>query len=84
MLSIIAAIIAISMLTMARKRKVLGAWVYLLIALILFTVEEVIGGLKVFGIFDTPYLTHVIPSFILIFLIISLARQININRGWIE
>lgn len=83
MLSIIAAIIAISMLTMARKRKVLGAWVYLLIALLLFTAEEVIGGLKVFGIFDTPYLTHVIPSFILVFLIIALAKQININRGWI-
>ena len=83
-LAIIAGFIAISMLGKAHQVKLFKAWRFMLIALVLFAVEEILGGLKVFGIYSTPHLTHIIPSFILAFLIAALAVQININRGWIE
>ena len=83
-LSIVAGFIAISMFGKARQQKLLRAWRYLLIALMLFAVEEIVGSLKTFGIYSTPHLTHVIPSFILVFLIASLVVQTNVNKGWTE
>ena len=80
-LAIIAGLIAASMFRVSRKTKTLQAWKYLIPALILFAVEEVVGALQTFGVYSTPHLTHVIPSFILIFLIASLIKQIEINRG---
>jgi hypothetical protein len=66
------------------KRKIFRAWRYLLIALVIFAIEEVIGGLKTFGIYSTPYLTHVIPAIILGLLITAVIVQTNVKRGWIE
>jgi len=80
-LSIIAGFIAITMFETTRQRKYLSAWKYLLVALILFAIEELVGTMKIFGIWSTPWLTHVIPSFILVFLIAALLRQIDITRG---
>ena len=60
----------------------MAAWRMLIISLVLFTIEEVLGGLKTFGVYSTPYLTHVIPSFILAFLIGALIKQTNIVKGW--
>ncbi len=80
-LSLIAGVIALSLFEKATQRKYLGAWKPLIIALVLFTAEEVFGALKVFGVWSTPWLTHVLPSFILIFLIAALLKQINITRG---
>ena len=56
----------------------------MIIALLLFAVEEVVGALKTFGIYETPHLTHVLPFFILLFVIAAVLTQINITRGWIE
>lgn len=83
-LSIIAGIIAITMFRSAKQQKNLNSWTYMIIALILFAIEEVIGALKTFGIYETPHLTHVIPFFILLFVIAAVITQINITRGWIE
>ena len=83
-LSVVAGILAVSMFSEARQRKYLSAWNYLIVALILFAAEESAGALKIFGIWSTPWLTHVIPSFILLFLIIALLRQINITKGYSE
>jgi len=80
-LSLIAGFIALSMFKRAGQTRHLSAWRPLAIALALFALEEFFGGLKVFGIWKTAWLTHVIPSFILIFLIAALVRQINITRG---
>lgn len=80
-LSIIAGIIAISMFKQARKRKLLQAWKYLIPALVLFAFEEIFGALRTFGVYSNPWITHVIPSFILAFLIASLVVQIQINKG---
>lgn len=79
--SLIAGFIALSMFEKAGQRKYLGAWKYLLVALLLFALEMIVGALKTFGIWSTPWLTHVIPSFILVFLIAALVKQINITRG---
>ena len=83
-LSIIAGLIALSMFKASRKTKILGAWKFMIISLVLFALEEVVGALKTFGVYKTAYLTHVIPSFILVFLIAALIKQIQINKGWVD
>ena len=80
-LSIVAGLIAISMFHHASKKKYMAAWRPLIIALVLFVVEELIGVLRTFGIWSNPWITHVVPSFILLFLIAALLKQINITRG---
>lgn len=80
-LSIVAGAIAMHMFQLSHRRKYLAAWKPLCIALVLFAFEEIFGALKVFGIWGNAWLTHVIPSFILVFLIAALIKQINITRG---
>ena len=80
-LSILAGIIAISMLRASTKQKLLKAWKMLIVALVLFAVEEILGALKTFGVYSTPHLTHIVQSFILVFLIAALIIQINVNKG---
>ncbi len=82
LLSIASAIIAISLLKVSHNQKNLHAWRALLIALLLFTLEEIFGALRTFGVYSNPWITHVLPSVILALLIIALTMQININRGW--
>jgi len=82
-LAIIAAVISISLFRSAWKVKVLHAWKYLLIALILFAFEEVAGGLKTFGLISSlPFITHIIPTFILGFIIVALILEILVAKGW--
>lgn len=81
-LSIVAGFIALSLFKVSRKNKELNAWKPLIIALVLFAVEEIFAALKTFGVYVTPHLTHVIPGFILGFLIAALIMQIHINRGF--
>lgn len=83
-LAVITGLIAVALFKVSQKHGELGAWKYLIAALVLFSIEEVLGALGVFGVYSTPHLTHVMPSFILIFLIAALSRQISINRGWLE
>jgi len=80
-LSVIAGFIALTLFESATQRKYLAAWKLLIVTLVLFAVEEVFGALKVFGVWSTPWLTHVIPSFVLVFLIAALIKQIDITRG---
>jgi len=83
-LSVVAGIIALSLFKSARENKILRSWRFLIIGLVLFAVEEVIGALKTFGIYETPHLTHIIPFFILLFVIAGVLAQINITKGWLE
>jgi hypothetical protein len=78
-MSVVGGIIAISMFRSARSMKQLRAWKFLIITLVLFAAEEVFGALKSFGIFQTEWITHVIPSFIMIFLITALIIQLNMK-----
>lgn len=82
-LAIFAAFFATTLFKSSKQFAMLGAWRYLIITIVLFAVEELLGTLRSFGVFATPHLTHIVPSFVLIFLIAALQRQISINKGWI-
>lgn len=79
-LSLVAGAIAISLIKISKKRKELNAWLLLIIALIFFAVQVILGALRAFNIFESPYLTHIVPTVILVFLAIALLKQINIQN----
>ena len=81
-LAVVAGVIALSMFVIARRQPLLRGWKFMVWALVLFAAEEIVGALRTFGIYESPYMTHVIPSFVLAILIAGLINQININRGW--
>lgn len=83
-LSIIAGFIAISMFKVSSEHRHLRPWKFLIPSLVLFSVEEVLGALRTFDVWTTPHLTHVVPSFVLVFLIAALINQIQVNRGWVQ
>ena len=80
-LSIVAGIIALSMFKLAREKKLLRAWRYLIWALVLFAIVESVGALRTFGIWSTPWLTHVLVSIILALLIAAIVVQTHITEG---
>ena len=75
-LALVAGGIAISLLKVSGKKKKFHAWIMLIIALIFFAVQEILGALRTFQIYESPYLTHIVPTFILVFLIVALVQQI--------
>ena len=79
-LAIVAGLIAASLFAVSKKSE-LKAWKPLAIALVLLALEEIFGGLRSFNIYSNPWITHVIPSFILGFLIYALVLQIETVRG---
>lgn len=83
-LSIFAAFFAMSMVKSSKQFGMLKAWKWLIAVVVLMSVEEILGTLRSFGVFSTPHLTHVVPSFIMICLIAALLKQIHINKGWVE
>lgn len=83
-LSIIAGIIAISMFKVSSQHPHLRSWKFLIVTLILFMVEEILGALRTFSVWDPAPLTHLVPSFVLVFLIAALINQIQVNRGWVQ
>jgi len=80
-LSIIAGFLALSLFKRTSERRYLRAWKPLLLALVLFTLLEVFGALKVFGVYPTVWVTHVLASLILVFLISALIVEISVTRG---
>ena len=80
-LSIAAGFIAISLLRISHKYKELEAWKTLIWALVLFAIVEVVGVLDAFNIArQVNWLRHIIPSFIMALLIVTLVRQIRITE----
>ena len=80
-LSIVAGILAISLFKAAFKHPKMRAWRFLIFTLVFFAAEESFGALKIFGIYVTPHITHIIPSIILATMIAALVNQIYINKG---
>jgi hypothetical protein len=78
-LSVVAGIIAISLFNYSNKDKNLKPWYILIVVLILFAVQEILGALRAFEIFSTPHLTHINPSIMLGLLIWALALQIKLK-----
>ena len=83
-LAIFAALFAMTLFKSSNQFALLRAWKFLIPTLVLFAIEEVLGTLKTFGVYETPHLTHVVPSFIMVFLIAALLKQVHINKGWLE
>ncbi len=73
-LSVIAGGIALTMFEISKKE--LKAWRILIIVLILFAIEEIIGAFNNFGVFQNIYLRHVIPSLMLGLLVFALTVAI--------
>jgi len=83
-LSVIAGLIAISMYKLTKGKAELKPWNSMIVVLVLFAVVEVLGGLATFGVYRTPYLTHLMASLVLVFFIQALLRKISITKGWID
>jgi hypothetical protein len=81
-LAIFAGILALTLFKHATKQ--LRAWKYLLIALVIFAIIEIIGALSAFGFAIAPYWTHILVSALLLFFIAALMTQIHVNKGWAE
>jgi peptidoglycan/LPS O-acetylase OafA/YrhL len=81
-LAIFAGILALTLFKTAKKQ--LRAWRYLLIALVIFVILEIVGALAAFGVPIAPYWTHVLVSVLLLFVIAALITQIHVNKGWTE
>jgi len=79
-LAIVAGIFSASLFAISGEKD-LKAWKPLAIALVLLAAEEIFGGLRSFNIYSNPWITHIIPSFILGFLIYAIAVQIHIVSG---
>jgi len=79
-LAIVAGTIAISMFHIAHKQKNMKPWKFLIGALVLFSVQEILGALRAFQIFESPFLTHIVPTAILVFLIAAVIQQIQLSR----
>ncbi len=86
-LAIIVGIICVPLFVKS-KTATLRSWRLLTLALILFVIEQVIGGLRTFGVIPNTgfwvYSVHVIVSGILALLIAAIVVQIQINRGWVR
>ena len=76
-LALIAGYIALSIFKVSHERKELRSWKILIIALIFFLIQEVLGALRAFNIYSSPYLTHIVPTIVLCFLIYALALQMH-------
>ncbi len=80
-LSIVAGVLALSLFKAAFRKKELKAWRYIIFTLILFAVAEIFGALKIFGVYSTPHITHVLVGVVLATFIAAVVSQIYVNRG---
>ena len=80
LLAFIAGGIGLSLIRHSFKERKLAAWKYLAVALVLFAVQEVLGALRAFRIFTSPFLTHVNVSVLLAFILCALVVQLNILK----
>ena len=75
-LSLAAGIIALTLFKKFHEHDALRPWKYLTAVLCLFAVEEILGALRSFNIFSSPFLTHVVPSLMMIILIMAIVLEI--------
>ena len=80
-LSVVAGSLALSLFKSARSDEpLLRPWCFLVFALVLFALLEIVGGLRAFNIFETPFLTHTIVSVMLVMLIGALIVEIGVVK----
>jgi multisubunit Na+/H+ antiporter MnhE subunit len=76
-LSVVAGVIAVSLFQQFKKEKTPLAWRLLIVVLVLFAVQEILGALRAFEIFTTPHLTHINPTLMLALLIWTLVIMVT-------
>jgi hypothetical protein len=79
-LSIVAIIIAVPLIKKSKNVILVAYWRYLLTALILFAIFQIVSNLRTYGIIEIPYFTHIITFFILLFLLITLVKTEYVAR----
>ena len=79
-LSIVAIIIAVPLMKKSKNVILVAYWRYLLTALILFAVFQIVSNMRTYGVVVIPYFTHIITFFILLFLLITLVKTENVAR----
>ncbi|HZX45429.1 MAG TPA: hypothetical protein VFF28_07150 [Candidatus Nanoarchaeia archaeon] len=80
-LAVLAGVIGASLINVCRKKKELRPWLLLIGALIFFAVQEILGALRAFKVFTSPYLTHIVPTIILVLLVVAVVEQLHLTRG---
>lgn len=80
-LSVVAGLIAIALFRASQGKEHLKAWKFLIVVLLLFAVQEIFGALRAFQIFSSPYVTHIIPTAMLGFLVAAVLAQIEVHRS---
>jgi len=76
-LAVVAGIIALTMFKISNKRNILKSWKFLIWMLMLFAVQQIFGALRAFRIYESPYITHIIPTVMLVLLILALYNQVR-------
>lgn len=79
-LAVVAGVLAASLFKVSHQKMHLKPWKMLIVALVLFSILEIVGALRTFGIYESLFLTHMITSAILAFLIMTLALQIKVSE----
>ena len=79
LLSVVAGMIAISLFQVSRNQRFLRPWRFLIVALVLFAIQQILGAFRAFHVYSSPYLTHINPTFMLGFVIVALVFQIILN-----
>jgi len=79
-LAIVAGSMALTLFKVSHEKKHLRPWKVLIAALIVFAVLEVVGALRSFGIFTSPFLTHILTTCILGLLILALTMQLRVGE----
>lgn len=80
-LSGIAGIIAVTLIRYSTKKKDLRPWILLVFALVFFIVQEILGMLRAFGVYESPFLTHLVPTIILVLVLFAAISQLNLKGG---
>ena len=78
-LALVAGFVALSLVKVSHKRKELRPWLFLIFGLVFFAVQEILGALRAFKIFESPFLTHINPAIILGLLIMALVSQLHLG-----
>ncbi|MFC1768863.1 hypothetical protein ACFLZX_03800 [Nanoarchaeota archaeon] len=78
-LALIAIIISVSMFALRTKEETLRPWKVLIFVVIFFAIQEILGALRAFQIYESPFLTHIVPTIILGLMIRALILQQNLN-----
>ncbi|MBS3125813.1 hypothetical protein J4453_00025 [Candidatus Woesearchaeota archaeon] len=79
-LSVVAGYIALSLFRVSHQRIELRPWKLLIIGLVFFAVQEILGALRAFRIYTSAFLTHIVPTIILGFILAALVMQIYEHR----